>query len=60
QGLGRSRLLGDVPLDPVLQWREQLISDDDTYASQIANPETVEAFEQLATKLFDDDAWRGL
>jgi hypothetical protein len=58
--LGRTSMLGSVPLDPVLQWREQLISDDDTYASQIANQETVDAFETLAKGLMDDAAWRGL
>jgi hypothetical protein len=58
--LGRSLMLGSVPLDPVLQWREQLISDDDTYASQIANQETVDAFETLAKRLMDDNAWLGL
>jgi hypothetical protein len=58
--LGRTSMLGMVPLDPVLQWREQLISDDDTYASQIANRETVDAFETLAKRLVDDTAWRGL
>jgi hypothetical protein len=58
--LGRTSVLGEVPLDPVLQWREQLISDDDTYASQIANQETVDAFETLAKRLMDDAAWLGL
>jgi hypothetical protein len=58
--LGRTTMLGTVPLDPVLQWREQLISDNDTYSSQIANPETVEAFENLAKRLVDDSAWEGL
>ena len=58
--LGRTSMLGMVPLDPVLQWREQLISDDDTYASQIANRETVDAFETLAKRLVDDTAWEGL
>jgi hypothetical protein len=60
QKLGRTSRLGSVPLDPVLQWREQLISDDDTYASQIANQETVDAFETLAKRLMNDAAWRGL
>ncbi|MGH3873790.1 MAG: SCO2523 family variant P-loop protein [Pseudonocardiaceae bacterium] len=60
QRLGRTSMLGRVPLDPVLQWREQLISDDDTYASQIANRETVDAFETLAKRLMDDSAWEGL
>lgn len=58
--LGRTTMLGTVPLDPVLQWREQLISDNDTYASQIANRETVDAFETLAKRLVDDSAWEGL
>jgi hypothetical protein len=58
--LGRTSMLGMVPLDPVLQWREQLISDDDTYASQIANRETVDAFETLAKRLVDDTAWENL
>ena len=58
--LGRTSMLGLVPLDPVLQWREQLISDDDTYASQIANRETVDAFETLAKRLVGDTAWEGL
>lgn len=60
QNLGRTLTLGSVPLDPVLQWREQLISDEDTYASQIANQETVDAFETLAKRLVDDAVWRGL
>lgn len=58
--LGRTSMLGVVPLDPVLQWREQLISDNDTYASQIANRETVDAFETLAKRLVDDSSWEGL
>jgi hypothetical protein len=53
-------MLGRVPLDPVLQWREQLISDNDIYAHQIANRETVDAFETLAKRLVDDAAWEGL
>jgi len=53
-------MLGMVPLDPVLQWREQLISDNDIYARQIANRETVDAFETLAKRLVDDTAWEGL
>lgn len=58
--LGRTSMLGMVPLDPVLQWREQLISDNDIYARQIANRETVDAFETLAKRLVDDTAWEGL
>lgn len=55
--VGRSAMLGTVPLDPVLQWREQLISDNDVVARDIANSSTVEAFDELARKLSDDEAW---
>lgn len=55
--VGRTTMLGAIPLDPVLQWREQLISDNDVYARQIANRETVDAFELLAKRLTEDDAW---
>ena len=30
--VGRAAMLGSVPLDPVLQWREQLITDSDVWA----------------------------
>jgi hypothetical protein len=59
-GLGRTTMLGQIPLDPVLQWREQLISDDDVLTSQVANRGTVEAFERLARSIVDDTAWEGL
>lgn len=59
-GLGRTAMLGAIPLDPVLQWREQLISDDDVLTSQIANRGTVEAFERLGRAIIDDAAWEGL
>jgi hypothetical protein len=59
-GLGRTTMLGQIPLDPVLQWREQLISDDDVLTSQVANRGTVEAFERLAQAIVDEAAWEGL
>jgi hypothetical protein len=59
-GLGRSAVLGQTPLDPVLQWREQLISDADVSTSHIANPATAAAFDELAARLTDDAAWEGL
>jgi hypothetical protein len=59
-GLGRTTMLGQIPLDPVLQWREQLISDEDVLTSQVANRGTVEAFERLSRAIVDDNAWRGL
>lgn len=58
--VGRTATLGTVPLDPVLQWREQLISDEDVLSRQIANQETVDAFDSLAKRLTDDAAWEGL
>ncbi|MEU6860863.1 SCO2523 family variant P-loop protein [Glycomyces sp. NPDC046736] len=48
--LGRMNLLGSVPLDPVLQWREQIITDDDTGNLDIANLATAKAFVDLAVK----------
>jgi len=59
-GIGRATMLGSVPLDPVLQWREQLLTDFDTITRRIANQATVDAFELLATRLDDEDAWVGL
>ncbi|MDQ3578370.1 MAG: SCO2523 family variant P-loop protein [Actinomycetota bacterium] len=58
--LGRSMVLGQTPLDPVLQWREQLISDSDVTASHIANAGTALAFDDLAKRLTDESAWEGL
>jgi hypothetical protein len=59
-GIGRTLVLGSVPLDPVLQWHEQLITDNDVVERQIANRQTVEAFTLLAQRLTDDEAWMGL
>jgi hypothetical protein len=58
--VGRTSMVGVIPLDPVLQWREQLISDNDVYARQIANRETVDAFDSLAKRLTEDAAWETL
>jgi hypothetical protein len=49
-----------VPLDPVLQWREQLITDSDVRARLVANEATTEAFDSLAKKITDDSAWEPL
>ncbi|WP_328782862.1 SCO2523 family variant P-loop protein [Streptomyces canus] len=56
-GIGYSQVLGSVPLEPVLQWREQLITDEDVLDSQIANQETWQALSQLAARLTDDKYW---
>jgi hypothetical protein len=58
--VGRVNTLGDVPMDPVLQWREQLITDQDALGIQIANVGTVDAFDLLAKRLLEDSAWEGL
>ncbi|WP_369031257.1 MULTISPECIES: SCO2523 family variant P-loop protein [Streptomyces] len=55
--VGFSRVLGRIPLEPVLQWREQLITDEDVLGSGIVTMETHRALEDLAGKLSDDDAW---
>jgi hypothetical protein len=57
--LGRTSMVGQTPLDPMLQWREQLIIDDDVWAAQVANEETVKAFEKLARAIVSDAAGEG-
>jgi hypothetical protein len=57
--LGRSLTLGKTPMEPVLQWREQIISDADVSA-KIANVGTVTAFRELARDLLDEAVWEGL
>jgi hypothetical protein len=58
--VGRSAMLGAVPLDPILQWREQLITDADVWARHVANQATVEAFEAIAKSMIDQQAWEQL
>jgi hypothetical protein len=58
--LGRTAVLGETPMDPVLQWREQLITDFDVLNSQIANVATVTALDDLARRLTDKTVWEGL
>jgi len=60
KGVGRLNMIGEVPLDPVLQWQEQLISNDDVWLHRTANERTVAAFEDLAKKIVDESAWVGL
>ncbi|MFC6011251.1 SCO2523 family variant P-loop protein [Nocardia lasii] len=54
--LGAGALLGETPVEPVLQWREQIVLDADVNAG-IANRATVEAFEELARRLWDRSTW---
>ncbi|WP_019064121.1 SCO2523 family variant P-loop protein [Streptomyces prunicolor] len=56
-GIGRSRVLGSVPLEPVLQLQEQLITDEDVLDSRIANIQTWQAIGELAERLADDKHW---
>jgi hypothetical protein len=58
--VGRAYLLGMIPLDPMLQWQEQLISNNDVLLRRTANERTVTAFEELAKKIVDDSSWEGL
>ncbi len=51
--VGRMVTLGEIPLEPMLQWREQIISDTDVLVRKIASPETVAAFTDLARQLTD-------
>ena len=53
-------MLGSVPLEPVLQWREQLITDSDVWARHVANQATIEAFEKIAAAMVDESAWERL
>ncbi|MEZ7006386.1 SCO2523 family variant P-loop protein [Streptomyces sp. AD55] len=55
--IGDSVVLGIVPLEPILQWREQLITEEDVLSTQIANKETLEALEGIARRLTDDTHW---
>lgn len=57
--LGATFVLGGSPLEPVLQWREQIILDADVNAN-IANEETALAYAELARRLVDPATWRRL
>ncbi|MDN3028387.1 SCO2523 family variant P-loop protein [Streptomyces sp. S.PB5] len=56
-GVGDTVLLGTVPLEPILQWREQLITEEEVVATKIANKETLDALEAIAGRLTDDTHW---
>jgi hypothetical protein len=58
--VGRVNLLGVIPLDPVLQWQEQLLTNDDVWLHRTANEHTIDAFADLAKNVLDPDAWEGL
>lgn len=54
--LGDDMVLGSTPVEPVLQWREQIILDSDVN-SGFANQATADAFTDLAKKLVDEGTW---
>ncbi|MCQ9130601.1 SCO2523 family variant P-loop protein [Streptomyces hilarionis] len=56
-GVGRSRMLASIPLEPVLQWQERLITDEDVHDRRIATVETWQAMAHLARKVTDDRCW---
>jgi hypothetical protein len=56
--LGHSWMLGSTPMEPMLQWQEQIILDTDVTA-KIANEATVQSFRDLAQKLFEPAVWEG-
>ncbi|TKT00681.1 SCO2523 family variant P-loop protein [Streptomyces lasalocidi] len=56
-GIGKTRALASIPLEPVLQWREQLITYEDVVDSRVANLETWQAMGDLAQRLGDDKYW---
>lgn len=55
-GMGESGILGRIPVEPMLQCREQVILDVDV-AAHVANAATVEAFRSLTEKLMNDAVW---
>lgn len=57
--LGSTAVIGSTPMEPILQWREQLILDSDVNAN-IANPETALAYTELARRLADIATWERL
>lgn len=57
RGAGRTRMLASIPLEPVLQWQERLITDVDVHDRRIANVETWQAMARLADKVTDDACW---
>lgn len=60
KNVGRAALLAEIPLDPMLQWQEQILSSDDVWRHHTANEDTVKAFEKLAKLVTDERAWEGL
>ncbi|MET7987790.1 MULTISPECIES: SCO2523 family variant P-loop protein [unclassified Streptomyces] len=56
-GIGGRRVLASIPLEPVLQWQERLITDADVFGRGIADNETRLSLDELARRLYDDSHW---
>ncbi|GAA4918043.1 CobQ/CobB/MinD/ParA family nucleotide binding protein [Stackebrandtia albiflava] len=59
-GAGRTGSIGRIPHDPVLQWREQILTNADTRTRKTANLATVRAFVDLTEKLTPEYSWVSL
>jgi hypothetical protein len=57
--LGQSVMLGQTPLEPMLLWREQIVTDADV-SHKLANAAALEAFKGLAEKLTASEVWEGI
>ncbi|MFF0487864.1 SCO2523 family variant P-loop protein [Nocardia sp. NPDC004068] len=57
--LGTITVLGVTPIEPVLQWREQIVLDFDVN-NKIANEATARAYAELARRLTDNATWERL
>ena len=57
--LGQDLLAETTPLEPMLLWREQVIMDVDV-KRKLAKQATTRAFDKLADKVLDDNAWEGI
>ena len=55
-GMGRVHQLGAIPFDPLLQWNEQIITQQHVDQS-LAGPSTFAAFVRLAQDLRDEETW---
>lgn len=55
--LGQNRRIGSIPLEPVLQWREQLLTDRDVLVTKVANVETTIELRRLTALLLDETPW---
>lgn len=56
--MGTTMVLGQTPVEPVLQCREQVILNIDV-STRIANQETVDAFRNLSDRLVSTAVWEG-